>query len=76
MEMRKFVIELHSDGSMTWVEYTEPRSTEDMEYLCGKAFRETCEYLDTYPASLWDPNVKAAFMNGASHIMNLLRRVL
>ena len=24
MEMRKFVVELHTDGSMTWAEYTEP----------------------------------------------------
>lgn len=23
MEMRKFIIELHSDGSMTWVEYVD-----------------------------------------------------
>lgn len=76
MEMRKFIIELHSDGSMTWVEYTEPRSKEDMEYLCGEAYRKACEYLDTYPARLWTPEVKASFLNGASHIMNLLRRVL
>ena len=24
MEMRKFIIELHTDGSMTWAEYSEP----------------------------------------------------
>ena len=24
MEMRKFIIELHTDGSMTWNEYSEP----------------------------------------------------
>ena len=24
MEMRKFIIELHGDGSMTWVKYEEP----------------------------------------------------
>lgn len=25
MEMRKFIIELHTDGSMLWAEYSEPR---------------------------------------------------
>lgn len=25
MEMRKFIIELHTDGSITWAEYSEPR---------------------------------------------------
>lgn len=25
MEIRKFIIELHTDGSMTWAEYSEPR---------------------------------------------------
>ena len=25
MEMRKFIIELHSDGSMTWVEYVDQK---------------------------------------------------
>lgn len=24
MQMRKFIIELHTDGSMTWNEYSEP----------------------------------------------------
>ena len=24
MEMRKFVVELHIDGSMSWAEYSEP----------------------------------------------------
>ena len=24
MEMRKFIVELHTDGSMTWNEYSEP----------------------------------------------------
>ena len=25
MEMRNFIIELHTDGSITWAEYSEPR---------------------------------------------------
>ena len=24
MEMRKYIVELHTDGSMTWNEYSEP----------------------------------------------------
>lgn len=76
MEMRKFVIELHSDGSMTWAEYTEPSTKEDRDYLCGRAFKEVSGYLDTYPAGLWSPEVKAAYLNGASHMMDVLRHVL
>lgn len=30
MEMRKFVIELHADGSMTWAEYSEPRDADEL----------------------------------------------
>lgn len=76
MEMRKFIIELHSDGSMTWAEYTEPSTKEDRDYLCGRAFKDVSGYLDSYPASLWPPEVKAAYLNGASHMMNVLRNVL
>ena len=28
MEMRKFIIELHGDGSMTWVEYEDQKETQ------------------------------------------------
>lgn len=27
MEMRKFIVELHSDGRMTWVEYEDQKET-------------------------------------------------
>lgn len=76
MEMRKFIIELHTDGSMTWAEYTEPTNKEDRDYLCGKAFQELSSRLETYPTSLWTPKVKAAYLNGASHMMDILRKVL
>lgn len=76
MEIRKFIIELHTDGSMTWAEYVEPMNKEDRDHVCGKAFQEVAEQLNTYPASLWAPEVKAAYLNGASHMMDILRKVL
>ena len=30
MEMRKFVVELHTDGRMTWAEYPEPRDAREL----------------------------------------------
>lgn len=76
MEMRKFVIELHTDGSMKWVEYTESSNKEDRDYLCRKAFQEVAEKLQNYPCSLWTNEVKASYLNGASHMMDKLRKVL
>lgn len=76
MEMRKFIVELHTDGSMTWAEFTEPHSKEDQDYICGRAFKKVAEYLDTYPARLWSPDVKAGYLNGASHMMDILREAL
>ena len=38
MEMRKFIIELHTDGSVTWAEYSEPREVgyADVARKCRK----------------------------------------
>ena len=76
MEMRKFIVELHTDGSITWAEYFEPSAKDDRDRLCGRAFIEVSDYLNTYPASLWERKVKAAYLNGASHMMDVLRKVL
>lgn len=76
MEMRKFVVELHTDGRMTWAEYTEPSSKEDQDRLCEGAFNAVSEYLNTYPAITWPPAVKGSYLKGASHMMELLRRAL
>ena len=29
MEMRKFIIELHGDGSMSWVEYEDQKENQN-----------------------------------------------
>lgn len=76
MEMRKFVIEQHPDGRLNCAEYTEPSSKEDRDYLCGKAFQEVAEKLRNYPCSLWPNEVKASYLNGASHMMEVLRKLL
>lgn len=76
MEMRKFIVELHTDGSITWAEYVEPMNKEDREYVCGKAFQEVASKLETYPSRLWPPEVKAGYLNGAAHMMDILRKAL
>lgn len=75
MEMRKFVITLHESGAITWNEYIE-NSKEDTYRICGDAFREVSSKLDTYPGSLWAPEVKAGYLNGAAHMLDLLRKLL
>lgn len=32
MEIRKFIVELHPDGKMTWCEYEEPKDYEKRAY--------------------------------------------
>lgn len=76
MEIRKIIIELHPNGRVTWVEYTEPSSKEDRNYLCSRAYQKVEKDLHTYPASLWPVEVKASYLNGASRMMDILRKAL
>lgn len=32
MEIRKFIVEIHPDGKMTWCEYEEPEDSEKRAY--------------------------------------------
>ena len=75
MEMRKFVVTLHESGEITWNEYIE-NSKEDVNRICGGAFQEVSSRLETYPCALWSPEVKAAYLNGAAHMMDILRKFL
>lgn len=76
MEMRKFIIELRSDGSMTWAEYTQPNSDEDRNYLCSKAMDSVAKELDTLPRATWSPGVKLAYLAGAASMAEKLRKAL
>lgn len=76
MEMRKFIVELHTDGRLTWAEYTEPLTRKERDRVCGAAFAEIAEQLNKYPNSLWAPEVKAGYLNGAAHMMDILRNAL
>lgn len=76
MEMRKFVVELHTDGSMSWSEYTEPQTLNERNRVCAAATREVEAYLDTYPACIWSQEAKDAYLLGASKMKYLLRKVL
>lgn len=35
MEIRKFIVELHPDGKMTWCEYEEPQYSASANYKAG-----------------------------------------
>lgn len=74
MIMRKFIIELHTDGSMTWAEYTEPHSQEDRDLICSRAFQSVAEDLDTFPCCHFSPAAKAAYLAGAASMATVLRK--
>lgn len=81
MEIRKFIIELHTDGSMTWSEYTEPNSREDLnskdlDLICTRAFQRAADCLKTFPWSEHSPAVKAAYLAGAARAAAILRETL
>lgn len=76
MEMRKFIIDLHSDGSMTWAEYTDPTSEEDRDYLCSKVMDSVAKELDTLPWASCSPSVKLAYLSGAASMAAKLRKAL
>lgn len=76
MQIRKFIVTIHEDGSITAVEYSEPFTKEDRDYLCGRAFQTVSESLNTYPRALWPDDMKSSYLNGASHMMDLLRKAL
>lgn len=76
MEMRKFVVELHTDGSLTCAEYTEPNSKEDLEHLFSKAMDSVEAELYTLPWADCQPSVKTAYLSGASSLAKKMCKVL
>lgn len=48
MEMRKFIIEIHPDGRLTWCEYEDPkdaiRAAEDRAWMAG--YRQALNHCD------------------------------
>ena len=76
MTMRKYLVTIHADDSITVNEYAVPLNRKERDLVCREAFLEVTEKLKTYPCSLWPTEVKAAYLNGASHMMDILRKVL
>lgn len=81
MEIRKFIIELHTDGSMTWSEYTEPNSREDLnskdlDFICTRTFQRAADCLKTLPWSECSPAARAAYLAGAARAAAILRETL
>lgn len=85
MEIRKFIIELHTDGSMTWNEYEEPKSInhdaqtfthEEWKHLLDEVFRSICDGVDkTYPGCSWSVNDRLLYKIGASALVNLVKDI-
>lgn len=85
MEMRKFIIELHTDGSMTWNEYEEPKSInhdaptfthEEWKCLLNEVFRSIYDGVDeTYPGCPWSERDWLLYKIGASAFANLVKDV-
>lgn len=85
MEMRKFIVELHTDGSMTWNEYEEPKSIkhdaltfthEEWKHLLDEAFCSICDGVDTtYPGCSWSADDRLLYKTGASALVNLVKDV-
>lgn len=72
MEMRKYIIEMHGDGSMTWAEYTNPNNKEDRDNLCSKAMDRVVKELDMLPWAKCSPCVKQAYLSGAASMAKKL----
>lgn len=76
MEMRNFIIEMHTDGSMTWAEYAEPLNKDGRNRLFVQALESVVDELDTYPACCQTPDAKAAYLAGAVRMASILRKAL
>lgn len=76
MEMRKFIIELHADGSMTWSEYIEPNTREDQEVVCSRALQRAADDLEAFPCRYYSPSEKDAYLAGAARMAAILRKAL
>lgn len=85
MEMRKFVVTLHVDGSMSWNEYEEPDSkfahnrsftSDEWEKLLDGALRSVREEIDgTNPEYNWGETNKLIYKMGAAALANRLKNV-
>ena len=67
MEMRKFIIEIHPDGKLTWCEYEDPteadRAANDRSWLSG--YRQALVHCDEHVQTLEgikDNSVAASLM--------------
>ena len=76
MEIRKFIIELHTDGSITWSEYTEPNNREDRDGICSRAYQRAAEDLERFPYCNYSQVAKASYLAGAARMAHILRKAL
>jgi hypothetical protein len=51
MEMRKFIIERHPDGQMTWCEYEDPRDYDKKKSVYNTALRDVINRLNVEHAN-------------------------
>lgn len=78
MEIRKFIIELHPCGKVSWNEYEEPRdhyTHKEWEDVLSAALLDVQHFLNSYPACTWDENEKILYIRGAIAMKNELRNM-
>lgn len=83
MTMRKFIIEFHPDGSVTWNEYDEPKTWaapsythDDWVRLLNENLRVLRDRIDmTDPGSSWDEDKRLLYKMGACAFVNLIKHV-
>lgn len=83
MTMRKFIIEFHPDGSVTWNEYEEPETCAVPPYTHDEWIRLLNENLrvlrdtidNTYPEATWDEDKRLLYKMGALAFINLIKNV-
>lgn len=60
MEMRKFIIEIHPDGTLSWREYEDPkdaiRAANDRAWLAG--YQQALKYCEDQVEDLKNFNTK------------------
>lgn len=63
MEIRKFIVELHPDGKMTWCEYEEPQYSVSANYKAGAqdAYNTIISILETRKKKVADRAVNYKF---------------
>lgn len=78
MEMRKFFVTLHDDGSISWNEYEEQgdRAISHLEWsrVLKAAYSDVRDLIcNTYPGCTWNEEFRLCYLQGARAFMNTIK---